>query len=75
MVRVYSGYTDKFLTFNDHAGSDILYMKVLGTSMVVINSVDIAMELLERRSAIYSDRVHSVVLDDLYVMISQFLYC
>lgn len=35
---------------------DVLYLRVFWRSIVVLNSVDAAVELLEKRSAIYSDR-------------------
>lgn len=39
-----------------HAGSDVLHVDVLGTHIVVINTVKAANELLEKRSSVYSDR-------------------
>ena len=39
-----------------HLGSDLLHVDVLGTHIVVINSVKAANELLEKRSSVYSDR-------------------
>ena len=38
------------------AGSDIIYMNVLGQSMIVIDKYETAVELLDKRSAIYSSR-------------------
>lgn len=37
-------------------GSDVLHVDVLGTHIVMINSVKAANELLEKRSSVYSDR-------------------
>ena len=42
-------------------GSDVLHVDVLGTHIVIINSVKAANELLEKRSSVYSDRYHSPV--------------
>ena len=39
-----------------HVGSDVLHVDVLGTHIVIINSVKAANELLEKRSSVYSDR-------------------
>ncbi|TCD67111.1 hypothetical protein EIP91_000574 [Steccherinum ochraceum] len=46
-------------------GSDIIQLDALGTSIVVINSVEIAMELLDKRSSLYSDRPSTVMLSEL----------
>ena len=35
---------------------DLIYMDVMGQAIVVINSLKIATDLLEKRSTIYSDR-------------------
>ncbi|KAF7980673.1 hypothetical protein HWV62_37101 [Athelia sp. TMB] len=45
--------------------SDIIYLNVLGTPIVVLNSFDAVTELLEKRAAIYSDRPHFVMVQDL----------
>lgn len=37
--------------------SDVLHLTVAGTHLVVVNSQEAAIELFEKRSAIYSDRV------------------
>ena len=37
-------------------GSDIIMVKKLGTSTVVINSLSVAKDLLDKRSVVYSDR-------------------
>ncbi|TFK41795.1 hypothetical protein BDQ12DRAFT_588704, partial [Crucibulum laeve] len=36
--------------------SDMIYLAIGGTSLVIINSVKIANDLLDKRSSIYSDR-------------------
>ena len=39
-----------------HAGSDIIYMKMLGQSLIVIDKYETAVEILDKRSGIYSSR-------------------
>jgi hypothetical protein len=43
-----------------YAGSDIIYMNVLGQSIVVIDKYETAVEILDKRSGIYSSRYVSV---------------
>ena len=38
------------------ADSDIIHVNVLGTSMIILNSYEVATELLDKRSSIYSSR-------------------
>ncbi|EKM58563.1 uncharacterized protein PHACADRAFT_207382 [Phanerochaete carnosa HHB-10118-sp] len=45
-------------------GSDVIHLRVLGSSIVVLNSATAAFELFDKRSSIYSDRQHSVILHD-----------
>jgi hypothetical protein len=49
---------------------DIFYLKVFGQSIVVINSADVAHELFEKRSSIYSDRTELPMIKGLYVGLS-----
>jgi hypothetical protein len=42
---------------------DLTYLNAAGQPVVIINSRKVAVELLERRSGIYSDRPHNVVVD------------
>ncbi|KAF7789957.1 hypothetical protein EIP86_000905 [Pleurotus ostreatoroseus] len=46
-------------------GSDILYINLLGTPVVILNSWKHAIELFERRSKLYSDRPKAIMLNDL----------
>ena len=46
----------------------IIYSSVLGIDMVVINSEAVARELLDKRSAIYSDRP-ALPTNELYVLL------
>ena len=41
--------------------SSILHTRAAGIDMVILNSFDVAIELLERRSAIYSSRYVSII--------------
>ncbi|KAH9929328.1 cytochrome P450 [Fomitopsis serialis] len=46
--------------------SDIIYLNLAGTPVVVVNSIDAAYELFERRSSLYSDRyLHLLCVRDL----------
>lgn len=42
--------------WSEEYGSDLILIKTLGTSTLIINSMKAAKDLLEKRSAIYSDR-------------------
>lgn len=52
---------------------DIMYINILGQPMIVIGSVDIALELMDKRSGIYSDRPFST-LDDMLVLLTS-VFC
>ena len=52
---VYAPPADSSRT-NVYAGSDVLYFESWGRPNIVINSHEAASELLEKRSALYSDR-------------------
>ncbi|KAJ3563463.1 hypothetical protein NP233_g8928 [Leucocoprinus birnbaumii] len=45
--------------------TDILHLEVPGQSIIILNSYEAAKELLERRSAIYSSRPPSIMLQEL----------
>ena len=42
---------------------DVVYLEVLGQPMIILGSHETALDLLEKRSAIYSDRMSSVMID------------
>ncbi|KAH9983997.1 hypothetical protein BJV77DRAFT_1039925 [Russula vinacea] len=46
-----------------NGSGDLTYLNAAGQPVVIINSRKVAVELLERRSGIYSDRPHNVVVD------------
>ncbi|OSC99152.1 cytochrome P450 [Trametes coccinea BRFM310] len=45
--------------------SDVLFFKVLGTPLLVINTFEAARELLEKKGALYSDRPRMVMIKEL----------
>lgn len=45
--------------------TDILHLNVAGTSIIVLDTYDAVMDLLEKRSSIYSNRPHSVMIMEL----------
>ena len=50
-------------------------LQVFGRGLLVVNSYEHAVELFEKRSAKYSSRAHSVMLNELYVIASLLLLC
>ena len=54
-------YSFIYELFSIYIGSDILHLKIFGTHMFILNSATVARELLDKRSAIYSDRYMSSV--------------
>ncbi|KAK7049828.1 hypothetical protein VNI00_005258 [Paramarasmius palmivorus] len=50
---------------SDFYNSDILHFNMAGTSVIVINSFEIARELFEKRSSIYSDRPRFPMMNEL----------
>ncbi|KAF7980657.1 hypothetical protein HWV62_37069 [Athelia sp. TMB] len=49
----------------DKYNSEIIYLDVLGTPIVVLNSFEAVTELLEKRAAVYSDRPRFVMVQEL----------
>ncbi|KAI9445986.1 cytochrome P450 [Lactarius indigo] len=59
---------EEWLTYkkwSETLGSDVIHVDVMGSHIVILNSIKAANELLEKRSSIYSDRPHLVVLQEL----------
>ncbi|KAL4242020.1 cytochrome P450 family protein [Abortiporus biennis] len=54
VYKIYQGWTTQY-------GSDVLYMKLPNTPIVILNSAKACIDLLEKRSHIYSDRPYSVM--------------
>lgn len=50
------------------AGSDIISINELGRTTIILNSTQAIADLLEKRSALYSDRVRFPMLNELYVV-------
>ncbi|KAJ7290002.1 cytochrome P450 [Mycena rebaudengoi] len=47
---------ETYAKWSKELGSDIIHLSVAGKSIIVLSSVDVVFDLLEQRSAIYSDR-------------------
>ncbi|KAJ7917029.1 cytochrome P450 [Mycena leptocephala] len=47
---------ETYMEWSKHYNSDIIHLNVAGTSIIVLSSSEAAVNLLEKRSAIYSDR-------------------
>ena len=50
----------------------MIYLNVLGHHFVILNSLEVITDLLEKRSSNYSDRKHTTMMIELYV--SQFFH-
>ncbi|KXN82774.1 O-methylsterigmatocystin oxidoreductase [Leucoagaricus sp. SymC.cos] len=46
-------------------GTDILHVPVMGTNIIVLDSPEAVMELMERRSSVYSDRARMPMINEL----------
>jgi hypothetical protein len=44
---------------------DLVYLNILGQSILVVNSADITYQLFDKRSSIYSDRPQMTMMNDL----------
>ena len=44
---------------------DLIYLNAVGQPIVIINSPKVAVALLDRRTAIYSDRPRNIVVSDI----------
>ncbi|KDN35434.1 hypothetical protein RSAG8_11572, partial [Rhizoctonia solani AG-8 WAC10335] len=53
-----------FKRISEELKSDIVFLEILGNRIIVLNSKKAASELLEQRSALYSDRLCPPVLND-----------
>ncbi|KAJ7167432.1 hypothetical protein C8R43DRAFT_818738, partial [Mycena crocata] len=45
-----------YMEWSKKYDSDVLYLNVAGTSIIVLSSAEAANELLEKRASVYSDR-------------------
>jgi len=73
MAQTYFGWAKEFgmeytpqylnsLKLACSSGSDIVYLEALGKKVIILNSYNVAIELLDRRSHIYSSRGVSILL-------------
>ena len=53
--------------FNIVDPGNIFYLNFLGNGVIVLNSIEDARELLDRRSALYSSRPKSIVMGEMFV--------
>lgn len=61
---------DDLLTTYFHYEGDILYLSIMGKPMIILNSAKSAIDLLDKRGAVYSDRPVFPMVGDLYVLSS-----
>ncbi|GJE96382.1 cytochrome P450 [Phanerochaete sordida] len=54
-----------YIRWGEKYDSDILRLEVLGSNIIIVNSLEAANDLLDKRSAIYSDRPDMPMLNDL----------
>jgi hypothetical protein len=59
---LYDYFSPRLNQIGLYAGSDTIYTNVLGQSIIIIDKYETAVELLEKRSGIYSSRFVSVTL-------------
>lgn len=57
MVRHFLDHLDRVLRSFGGLDTDVLYLDVMGMDMLVVDSVDAAIDLLEKKSSTYADRV------------------
>jgi hypothetical protein len=56
-----------YSTWNRQYG-DIVYVEALGKKIVILGSAAVVNDLMERRSAVYSDRPNPIMQNELYVL-------
>jgi len=49
---------------SDGVSGDLVYVNIFGFSMLFVNSADVARDLFEKRSSLYSDRFPSHTLNE-----------
>ncbi|KAI9445994.1 cytochrome P450 [Lactarius indigo] len=54
--------------WSEELGSDIIHADVMGSHIIILNSIKAASELLDKRSSIYSDRPPLVAVQELFGM-------
>lgn len=53
---LYIHFATRLLTVHVNSLGEVLYLSVLGKSIIILNTEEAAVELLDQRNAIYSDR-------------------
>ncbi|KAJ6494355.1 cytochrome P450, partial [Mycena sanguinolenta] len=56
---------DVYASWNRTHNSEIIHLNVLGTPIIILSSLEMAEELLQNRSLIYSDRPRSTMLNEM----------
>ncbi|KAJ7251370.1 cytochrome P450 [Mycena rebaudengoi] len=56
---------ETYAKWSKEFGSDIIHLSVAGKSIIILSSVDVIFDLLDQRSAIYSDRPRSTMMNEL----------
>ncbi|KAJ7251444.1 cytochrome P450 [Mycena rebaudengoi] len=56
---------ETYAKWSKELGSDIIHLSVAGKSIIILSSVDVVFDLLDQRSAIYSDRPRSIMMNEL----------
>jgi hypothetical protein len=57
-----------YRNWNEQYGN-VVYTEVLGQKIVILGSANVVTDLLERKSAMYSDRPHLVMTHELWVLV------
>jgi hypothetical protein len=60
--------------YQPYSTGDVTYLNVLGTRMLILNSLTACNDLLDKRSAKYSGRPRAVMLCELYVLHGAFIW-
>ncbi|KAG8710337.1 hypothetical protein FRC11_004603, partial [Ceratobasidium sp. 423] len=55
---------EAYVKLGQQLKSDIIYLEIFGQRIIVLNSAEDALELLEKRSSIYSDRFRTTFVED-----------
>jgi len=53
----------------DLTDSDIIHLSAAGRHLIVLSSTQAVVDLIEKRSSVYSDRPRAVMLNEMYVLI------
>ncbi|TFK25368.1 cytochrome P450 [Coprinopsis marcescibilis] len=56
---------ERFTKWGQELNSDIVYLNFCGAGIVILNTFEVAMDLLDKRSGIYSDRPRAVLIDEM----------